>query len=137
MGSLIDTSWLIAVERILAGSPELELELASSPVVSAVTIAELRMGIELADESHRQDRQRFVEAVLENVTVIPFGLAEAAAYARIAAVLRRSGQRIGERDLLIAATAVANGHSVMTLNTSEFERVPGLTVLGPPLPPRA
>jgi len=137
VGSLIDTSWLIAVERILAGSTDLQLTFPTSPVVSAVTIAELRMGIELADESHRHDRQRFVDAVLENVAVIPFGLGEAAAYARIAAVLRRAGQRIGERDLLIAATAVANGHSVIALNASEFERVPGLTVLSPPLPPRA
>src|SRR5687768_4845257 len=130
-------SWLIAVERILAGNTDLQRTFPTSPVVSAVTIAELRMGIELADDSHRQDRQRFVVAVLENVAVIPFGLGEAAAYARIAAVLRRAGQRIGERDLLIAATAVANGHSVITLNASEFERVPGLTVLSPPLPPRA
>ncbi|WP_343393958.1 type II toxin-antitoxin system VapC family toxin [Candidatus Amarobacter glycogenicus] len=33
---------------------------------------------------------------------------------------------MGERDLMIAATALANGHEVLTLNRSEFERVPGL-----------
>lgn len=39
---------------------------------------------------------------------------------------------IGAADLMIAATALANGHAVMTNNVREFERVPGLEVLAGP-----
>ena len=56
--------------------------------------------------------------------------------ADVLVALRRRGLSIGERDLLIAATALTGGHSVMTLNIVEFQRVPSLVVLPPPLPPR-
>jgi len=35
---------------------------------------------------------------------------------------------IGERDLFIAATALAHGYGVVTANVREFSRVPGLAV---------
>jgi predicted nucleic acid-binding protein len=43
-------------------------------------------------------------------------------------MLTASGQMIGERDLQIAATAIASGHELMALNLREFERIPGLTL---------
>ena len=126
MGVLIDTSWLIDVERRLVQDPRLAAELPDEPFVSSITIAELRMGVELSDAAHRRNREAFVEVLVREATIVAFGLDEAVAYGRTAADLRRAGQRIGERDLMIAATALANGHEVLTLNRSEFERVPGL-----------
>ncbi len=38
------------------------------------------------------------------------------------------GVTVGAHDLLIAATAVQHGFSVLTGNTSEFLRIPGLVV---------
>ncbi len=64
--------------------------------------------------------------------VLPFGADEALIRAELFEALRRDGLVIGERDLQIAATAVARGHSLLTGNVREFERIPGLTVL--PLP---
>jgi predicted nucleic acid-binding protein len=43
--------------------------------------------------------------------------------------LEREGNLIGAHDLWIAATAVTLGMSVATANASDFERVPGLTVV--------
>ncbi|MBK6563137.1 PIN domain-containing protein [Candidatus Amarobacter glycogenicus] len=126
MGVLIDTSWLIDVERRLVQDPRLAAELPDEPFVSSITIAELRMGVELSDAAHRRNREAFVEVLVREATIVAFGLDEAVAYGRTAAALRQAGQRIGERDLMIAATALANGHEVLTLNRSEFERVPGL-----------
>ncbi len=126
MGVLIDTSWLIDVERRLVQDPRLAAELPDEPFVSSITIAELRMGVELSDAAHRRNREAFVEVLVREATIVAFGHDEADAYGRTAADLRRAGQRIGERDLMIAATALANGHEVLTLNRSEFERVPGL-----------
>ncbi len=64
--------------------------------------------------------------------VIPFGEDEAREWARIYAELRRAGTMIGERDLQIAATAMAGGHSVLTRNAGEFRRVNGLEVISMP-----
>jgi len=64
--------------------------------------------------------------VLANVPVIPFGLAEARAHARIWAELAGAGALIGAHDLQIAATALVAGSEVATLNLNEFGLVPGL-----------
>jgi tRNA(fMet)-specific endonuclease VapC len=49
--------------------------------------------------------------------------------ARVAADLKRAGQPIGEIDTLIAGHALAVGATVVTHNTKDFSRVPGLTVV--------
>jgi tRNA(fMet)-specific endonuclease VapC len=47
---------------------------------------------------------------------------------RIRSELERAGTPIGPYDLLIAATAVANGRTLITANTREFSRIAGLTI---------
>lgn len=42
---------------------------------------------------------------------------------------------IGAHDLLIAASALAIDYGVITINTGEFTRVPGLRVVGAHQPP--
>ncbi len=49
-------------------------------------------------------------------------------FGRIRTELERAGIPIGPYDLLIAATAVANGRTLVTDNTREFSRVAGLTI---------
>jgi predicted nucleic acid-binding protein len=41
---------------------------------------------------------------------------------------------IGQSDIIIAATALSRGFSVVTFNISEFRRVPGLAVIRPDWP---
>lgn len=97
--------------------------------MAAIELAELRVGILQADtDERRMGRQTFLKRVLSYCPVIPFGEREAEHYASVAVHLRRAGQVIGERDLQIAATALAGGHELMTYNTGEFRRVPGLTL---------
>ncbi len=38
------------------------------------------------------------------------------------------GRPVGERDLLIAATALAHGYTVVTRDERSFRRIPGLGV---------
>ena len=47
---------------------------------------------------------------------------------RIRADLARAGTPIGPYDLLIAATALTNSRILVTANTREFGRVPGLEI---------
>ncbi len=131
MGIVVDTSVLIALERTRPLPTVTSLRgLGADLHIAAITIAELRSGELLADsEGRRVLREAFSKLVRTHCRVIPFGEREAEIFADIYVQLRRAGTPVGEHDIQIAATALAHGHSVMTANTAEFSRVPGLTVL--------
>ena len=57
---------------------------------------------------------------------LPFDDRTAVEYGRLRDHLGRLGLLIGPNDLLIAAIALANGLTLVTHNTKEFGRVPGL-----------
>ena len=60
--------------------------------------------------------------------VLDFDDSAARLFAGIAAELRRKGRPAGDMDVLIAATAMAGGHSLVTRNTAHFADIPHLTV---------
>lgn len=94
--------------------------------VSSVTVAELRYG---AEKSSRPEQN--LEALgrfLLPLEVLAFGGEAAAAHGRFRAVLERAGTPIGPLDTLIAAHAVSVSVTLVTNNTREFQRVPGLEV---------
>ena len=61
-----------------------------------------------------------VKTILGLVPVIPFDLIVARTHARIWAELAAADQPIGAHDLLIAATALAHGYAVLTVNVQDF-----------------
>ena len=128
MSVLLDTAVLIAAERGTFDMLGYLAALGDAPVaLAAISASEMLHGVERArDAVIRQRRSAFVEGVLANVPVIPFGLAEARAHARIWAELAGAGVLIGAHDLQIAATALVAASEVATLNVDEFGRVPGL-----------
>lgn len=91
---------------------------------SSVAVAELAYGARLAREPARAELAW--RTLLEPIEVVPFDAAAAERHAELRHALR--GTPIGERDLIVAATAVANGLVVVTRNQREFGRVPGLRV---------
>ncbi len=72
-----------------------------------------------------------VDTILDHTVVFPFDLDAAETYAHLLAATRRSGHTVGVLDLQIAAIALANDSSVVTLNLRDFNRIPGLTVVAP------
>ena len=128
MSVILDTAVLVAAERGTFDMPGYLTALGDAPVaLAAISASELLHGVERArDSAVRQRRSEFVEGVLANVPIIPFGLAEARAHARIWAALATAGRVVGAHDLQIAATALVAGSAVATLNVEEFRRVPGL-----------
>lgn len=130
MATLIDSSVLISAER---GKFDLDASLAAwanEPVaIAAITASELLHGVHRAHASARRARREsWVEAVLARLPVLPFDLTVARYHAALWAALAEKGALIGAHDLLIAATALAHGHSVATRDQRSFHRVPGLTV---------
>ncbi len=126
---IIDTGVLVASER---ASTELSGVIAEDDdvVVAAVTVAELRTGIELATERHRLQRSEFLVKVLETVPVEPYELATAEAHGRLLAHVHRSGTRRRAHDLIIAATAVATNRTVVTTDrNARFDDLPGVTCI--------
>lgn len=94
--------------------------------VSAITACELEYG---AAKSERPEKNRkALEKFLAAFELVPFDGAAAADYGEIRASLERRGTPIGAMDLLIAAQARSMRLVLVTNNTREFERVPGLCV---------
>jgi len=128
VGLILDTSVLIAAERGRLRIEALFQDHAADAVgLAAVTASELLHGVHrAADAATRARRAAFVDALLDMIPVIPFGLREARRHAELWAELMRTGTPIGPHDMLIGATALARGDAVATLNTRDFQRVPGL-----------
>ena len=92
--------------------------------LSAVTKAELLYGVHRS--SRAAENLRLLERFWTPLISLPFDDRCAEQYGRIRSDLARIGQPIGPNDLLIAATARAHDAVLVTHNTSEFSRVPGL-----------
>lgn len=131
MGLILDSSILIADERGKFDLPGfLRHARAGQPAIAAVTASELLHGVERASDAGRKARrQQHVEQVLASLLVLPFDLAAARHHARLWADLETRGLMIGPHDLQIAATGLAVGCDIATLNVQEFQRVPRLAVV--------
>lgn len=98
--------------------------------LSAIVAAELRFGAEKLGAPRLQSA---VEQWLTGFELRPWPLAATQHYAQARAALERSGQIIGNMDLLIAAHVLAEDSVLITSNAREFHRVPGLAVEAWPL----
>jgi tRNA(fMet)-specific endonuclease VapC len=94
--------------------------------IPLTTYAELLVGAENSSQPERVLRQ--IELLLEAHEIVEITEEVAEHYARIRADLETRGTTIGGNDLWIAATALAYGATLVTNNTGEFLRVPGLLV---------
>jgi len=122
---LLDTTFLIDVER---DDDDLDAWIHDDDDVAmaAVTVAELQVGIELASRQHRERRATFVQAIIEAVPVLPYGIDTALVHAELLADTRRTGRPRGAHDLIIAATAKSAGRAVVSADPSGFEDLPGV-----------
>ena len=94
--------------------------------ISAVTVSELLLGVELADAAYRDARRELVEGGIERVEVVPFDLEVARHHAALLAHTRWIGQPRGAHDIQIAATASATARTVVTTDATAFDGLPGV-----------
>lgn len=92
---------------------------------SIVVASELRFG---ARRRKSEVLSRRVEQLLDSLAVLPMDEPADEHYADIRTALETAGTPIGSHDLFIAAHARSRGLTLVTHNTREFKRVPGLRV---------
>lgn len=128
MGLILDTSVLIAAEKQKINFSQIESY--EEAFITAITASELLVGVKLADnEVRRNKRSAFVEHILNSFTILPFSAETARIHSEIHSSLLRKGKLIGAHDMIIAATALSQGCSLVTGNYKEFTRVVGLHVI--------
>jgi tRNA(fMet)-specific endonuclease VapC len=93
-----------------------------------VVLAELVYGAVRSGPAHEAANRALIAGLRAQYPVLPFDEQAAEEYGKLRAHLAALGTPIGANDLLIAAIALANGLTLVTHNTSEFSRVPGLAL---------
>ena len=122
---LLDTNTLIyffkgqgrVAERLLAMAP-------SAVGVPAPVLYELEYGIARSTQADKRRAQ--LDQFLRSTQLLPFDEAAARAAGLTRAALESKGQPIGPLDILIAGIALAQDAILVTHNTREFARIPGL-----------
>jgi len=130
---ILDTTVVIAYERGTIDRSSLdEDELA----IASVSVAEYRVGIELADTAARAaDRARALAVITSAVDVLDYTQATAAHHGRLLAHARRTGTPRGAHDLIIAAHAAETGRTILSHDAkARFGDLPGVTAISPAPP---
>lgn len=125
---LLDTNTLSDLIRNPAGRVAQRIaEVGTDRIcTSLIVVCELRFGA-LKKGSPKLSQR--MDMILDGIEILSLESPMEEAYADIRVVLERAGLPIGPNDLLIAAQALTLRLTVVTHNTNEFSRVPGLSVV--------
>ncbi len=112
----------------------LDAQPAEQLFISAVTKAEIELGLALLPEGRRKNE--LMKAAKEIFLLfdgrnLPFDTAAAQEYALIVAARMKAGRPVSVEDAQIAAIARANNLRLVTRNSKDFERIDGLIVINP------
>ncbi len=94
-------------------------------VMSVVTYAELRAGLEIQSNNREQD-ERALSLLVTRIPVLPFTESDAESFGVLRAAVRDRSRNAMDR--LIAAHAANLGVIVVTNNEDDFKGYPGLVV---------
>jgi hypothetical protein len=125
MRALLDTSFFVATE---SGRPLGEMDRVTETEVSVVTLAELTVGVLMADDDDRSARVATLSAVESTWDPLPIDAEVARQFARIVAALRANGRRVPILDALVAATAIVEQIPVVTQD-NDYDAIPGVEVI--------
>ena len=122
---LLDTNIVIyAIKNRPRSLREKFNRLQDQMAISSVTWGELIYGVGRSSQPDRNLAD--IESIAAKLEVIPFDRPAADHFGQIRAELYRVGTPIGPYDMMIAGQARARGLILVTNNTKEFERIPGL-----------
>jgi tRNA(fMet)-specific endonuclease VapC len=124
---LLDTNICVFLIRKRPESVLRRLSAAEGQTValSVITAFELEVG---ALRAQGRAYSEGVRQFLREFSVLPLEDAARECYGRVRTELERRGQKIGAYDMLIAAHALTLNATLVTNNTTEFNRVKGLRI---------
>lgn len=96
-----------------------------SVVMSVVTYAELRAGLEI-QSTHREHDEQVLALLVSKIPVLPFTESDAERFGVLRAAVRDRNRNAMDR--LIAAHAINSGTILVTNNEADFKDYPGLVV---------
>lgn len=127
MKYILDTDWII---NLLAGNKEAEEKIQhldpDDIVISLITVAEIYEGA-YAYSNPDEHLQSF-RVFFSNFKLVNLNLSVMEKFAEIRSYLRRTGKIISDFDILLGATALHHGFTVLTYNKKHFERIPDLKI---------
>ncbi len=138
MGFLIDTCIWIDVEQGRLGPADVSAFTRDAPVyLSPVTLAELRLGIEMTIEPGVRQKRLASYRRMTRKPLLPIDADAADVFGEIAGLLAKAGGRAHRtrvQDLWLASQAIQHGLGLVTRNPSDFAGIPGLDLvnIGPP-----
>lgn len=93
-----------------------------TPLISAVTLAELHSGLDVGDVLERAERRQRLSFARAGYRVLPFGEDEAEAFGLLCSLVREAGRQPRRRalDLQIAATAMVHDLPLLTRNAADL-----------------
>jgi tRNA(fMet)-specific endonuclease VapC len=94
-------------------------------VVSEITIAELKYGVEKS--THKEKNRKTIETFQTKFNVIPI-FPSLDIYAKEKARLKTKGKILDDFDLLIGSTAIFNNLTLVTKNVSDFDRLENIEI---------
>jgi tRNA(fMet)-specific endonuclease VapC len=125
---LLDTNVCIGLLRGTNSAVARKLAIVSFKEVALCAVVKAELYYGALHSARPEHSMRVLTAFLENFASLPFDDPAAEVYGHIRAHLAQEGALIGPNDLLIAAIALAHGTTLVTHNTREFCRVPGLQI---------
>lgn len=127
ISGLLDTDTVISMLR---GDGRINAKVrasaAKSFAVSSITLYELLVGVEKSADPTKN--RRFLDDALAPFAIQKFDESAGLEAAKVRATLEKKGVGIGPYDTLIAGHAISLGVKLITSNTREFQRVPGLKI---------
>ena len=124
---LLDTNILLYAFKGQGKCRELiNLSPSQSLAISSITVFEIEFG--LAKSTNPSHLGAFLAGLQKRCQLLDLDGPSAVQAGRLRAHLASSGRPIGPYDLLIAGIALAHDITLVTRNTREFERVPGLKI---------
>jgi len=126
---ILDTSVLIAYERGTIDRSALDDD---ELAIASVSVAEYRVGIELADTAERAaQRSRALATIMSVIDVMDYTPVTAAHHGRLLAYVRSSGTPRGAHDMIIAAHAAETGRMIVSSDAkARFNDLPGVAAIG-------
>lgn len=133
MGYLIDTCIWIDVEQGRLGPADVSAFTGDEPVyLSPVTLAELRLGIEMAADPGVRQKRLATYRRMTRKPLLPIDADTADVFGEIAGLLAKgSGRshRTRVQDLWLASQAIQHGIGLVTRNPGDFAGIPGLELV--------